>query len=180
LMLGKILGLTVVVLVQSLIWVGGGRLALGSSAGFLDLGGFAFPPGFIVWAVLFLISGYLMYASAMAAGGTIANSAREGAQMTWLMIIPLMPTLMFGSEFVDNPNGTLALVLSLFPFSAPSAMVTRIAVASVPMWQILLSLAGVTVTAVVMLRLAGRFFRPHNLLSSTSFSLRRLVTAWRE
>ncbi|MCL7454640.1 MAG: ABC transporter permease, partial [Anaerolineae bacterium] len=122
---------------------------------------------------------YLLFSSIMVAAGALANNAREGGQVTWLLIIPLMPTLMFGPSFVEQPHGTLALVLSLFPFSAPSAMVTRLAVADVPIWQILISLAGLAVTAYVFILLAGRFFRAGNLLSQQAFSWRRLATAWR-
>ncbi|MGC9334236.1 MAG: ABC transporter permease, partial [Anaerolineae bacterium] len=85
----------------------------------------------------------------------------------------------FAQAFVDEPHGTLSLVLSLFPFSAPSAMVTRLAVATVPWWQVLLSLGGVAVTAYVFVVLAGRFFRAGNLLSQQAFSWRRMLTAWR-
>ena len=71
-----------------------------------------------------------------------------------------MPTLMFGRMFVDDPGNALVLILSLFPFSAPSAMVTRLAVTTVPLWQILVSLAGVALTAYLFVSLSARFFRP--------------------
>ena len=178
-MLGKILAMTGVILIQLAVWVGGGALILNRGAALLNLEAFTFPPGFVVWATLFLILGYLLYASLMAAAGAIANNAREAGQMTWLLILPLMPTLMFASMFVEDPNNTLVLVLSLFPFSAPSAMVTRLAVATVPLWQILVSLAGVALTAYLFVTLSARFFQAGNLLSSTPFSWRRLLNGWR-
>jgi ABC-2 type transport system permease protein len=95
----------------------------------------------------------------------LANNVREGGQLTWLLIIPLMPTLMFGQVFVEQHNGLLSVVLSLFPFSAPSAMVTRLAIAPVPLWQVLLSLGGLGASAYLFLLLASRFFRAGNLLS---------------
>ncbi|NIV32727.1 MAG: ABC transporter permease, partial [Anaerolineae bacterium] len=79
-------------------------------------------------------------ASVMAAAGAIAPNAREAGQVVWLLVLPLMPTLMFGTVFMEDPNGTLSTALSLFPFSAPSAMVTRLAITEVPLWQILVSL----------------------------------------
>jgi ABC-2 type transport system permease protein len=74
----------------------------------------------------------------------------------------------------------MILALSLFPLSAPSAMVTRLAVAPVPLWQILVSLGGLAVTTYVFVSLAARFFRAGNLLSSESFSWKRLATGWRK
>jgi len=180
LMVGKILGLSVVTLVQLGVWLGGGMLILNRGAALLKVSGFTFPPGFIVWAILFLVLGFLLFASVMAAAGAIAPTAREGGQVTWLLVIPLMPTLMFSQLFVEEPNHPLTLVLSLFPFSAPSAMVTRLALGEVPLWQVIVSLAGLALTTYLMVVLAGRFFRASNLLSDASFSLRRLATGWRE
>ena len=180
LMMGKILGLSVVTLVQLGIWFGGGMLILNRGSALLDVSGFAFPPGFIAWAILFLALGFLLFASVMAAAGAIAPSAREGNQAIWLLMPPLMPTLMFSQLFAEEPNSPLVLVLSLFPFSAPSAMVTRLALGEVPLWQIIASLAGLALTTYLMVVLAARFFRADNLLSDASFSLRRLATEWRE
>jgi ABC-2 type transport system permease protein len=179
LMAGKVGAMSVITVLQMVVWLGGGMLILNRGASVLDVSAFTFPPGFFVWASLFLILGFLVYASAMAAAGAIAPNAREGAQMTWLLIIPLMPTLMFAQEFLENPDGTLAVVLSLFPLSAPAAMVTRLAVGEVPTWQVLVSLAGLTLTAYLFMTLAARFFRAGNLLADTSFSWKRLATGWR-
>jgi ABC-2 type transport system permease protein len=180
LMMGKILGLSLVTLVQLGIWFGGGTLILNRGRAMLDVSSFTFPPGFIVWAILFLALGFLLFASVMAAAGAIAPSAREGNQVIWLLMLPLMPTLMFGQLFVEEPNSPLVFVLSLFPLSSPSAMVTRLALGQVPLWQIIVSLAGLALTTYLMVVLSARFFRASNLLSDASFSLRRLATEWRK
>lgn len=179
-MAGKILGLSVVGLVQLAVWLGGGMLMLSQSANWLSVSDFSFPPGFLVWAILFLMLGYLLYASIMAAAGAIAPTAREGGKITWLLVLPFMPTLIFGSVFLEEPHGTISLVLSLFPLSAPSAMVTRLAVADVPIWQLLVSLLGLAGTTYLMLMWAARFFRADNLLSQASFDWHRLATGWRQ
>jgi ABC-2 type transport system permease protein len=180
LMVGKIMAGTAVLLVQLTIWVVGGVLALNQGTELLKVAQFHFPPGFLAWAILFLVLGYLLFASAMAASGAIAPTSREGNQMIWLLVIPLMPTLMFASLFAEQPNHPLVVALSLFPLSAPSAMVTRLALTQVPLWQLLLSLAGLAATAYLFVVLAARFFRADNLLSSESFSWRRLATGWRK
>lgn len=180
LMVGKLLAMSALTWLQAILWVGGGILFLNRGAEALNVAKFAFPPGFLVWALLFLILGFLLFAAVMAMAGTIAPTAREAGQVTVLLIIPLMPTLMFGPAFVEDPGGTLPVVLSLFPFSAPSAMVTRLAVAPVPLWQILASLAGLALTAYLFIVLAARFFRAGNLLSHEAFNWRRMVTGWRQ
>ena len=180
LMTGKLLGMTFVALIQLAVWGAGASLILNQGSRFLDVSGLSFTPAFFIVAIVFLLLGYLLYASVMAAAGALANTAREASQVTWLLIIPLMPTLMFGRLFVEDPHSVLAIFLSLFPFSSPSAMVTRMAVGSVPAWQVLLSLFLLLVTVYVVLMMATRFFQPQNLLSQAEFSWRRLATAWRE
>jgi ABC-2 type transport system permease protein len=180
LLAGKMLAMSAVMWLQVMIWVGSSLIILDRAAGAMSLSRFTFPPGFLVWALLFLVLGYLLFASVMAAAGAIAPNAREGGQIVWLLIVPLMPTLMFGRSFAEDPNGMLAVVLSLFPLSAPSAMVTRLAVGQVPLWQILGSLVGLGLTAYLFIVLAGRFFRAGNLLSQEAFNWRRLATAWRK
>lgn len=179
LMFGKILAMSVVLIVQLLIWGATSFLILDRGAALLQVSQFTFPPGFFFWAVIFLVLGYLLFATVMAAAGALAPNAREGSQVTWILIVPLLPTLMFGDLFIREPENPLVIALSLFPFSAPSAMVTRLAVSDVPLWQIIVSLAGLIVTTYVFVILAARFFKADNLLSQASFNLKRLATEWR-
>lgn len=179
LMVGKILAMTGVMLVQLGFWLSGSWWLLERTAQRLRAMSFTFPSGFFFWATLFLVLGYVLFAAVMAAGGALAPNAREGGQMTWLLVIPLMPTLMFGQLFVDQPQHPLTIGLSLFPFSSPSAMVTRLALGEVPLWQLLVSVTLLALTAALFIALAARFFRADNLLSQTPFSWRRLATGWR-
>jgi ABC-2 type transport system permease protein len=179
LMVGKMLAGSFLVVVQAVFWGGAGVLLLGRGATLLRTAEFSFPPGFLVWAALFLVLGYLLFASVMAAAGALANNAREGGQVMWVLILPLLPTLMLGSIFQEAPQSPLVLFLSLFPFSAPSAMVTRLAVGPVPVWQLGVSLAGLAATAYLFVVLAGRFFQAGNLLSGASFNWKRLAMGWR-
>ncbi len=179
LMVGKLLAVSVILALQLVIWLATSWLVISRRAEGLRVASFTLPPGFWLWAALFLVLGYLLYASVMAAAGALAPNAREGGQIIWLLIIPLMPTMMFASDFVEQPHGSLALFLSLFPFSAPSAMVTRLAVSAVPLWQIGVSLMGLALTAWLFIEWAGRFFRADTMLSYASFNWRRLLTDWR-
>ena len=59
-------------------------------------------------------------------------------------------------------------------------MVTRLAVAPVPWWQLAVSLAALVVTTYLFVLLAARFFQAGNLLSSAAFSWKRFATGWRK
>ena len=175
LMLGKVLGLGVVALFQMAVWAGGslllmkrGQQALGVAAG-LNL-----PLSFFVWVALYFLLGYLMYASALAAIGVLAPTAREAAQFTFIVILPLLIPLWLSSAFIEDPNGGLAVFLSLFPLTAPLAMAARLATGSVPSWQAAVGLVGLALVAYLYVLVAARLFRADTLLSTASLTWKRI------
>ncbi len=176
LMLGKIVGLGFVALVQMAIWLGGSLLTLERSRSLLDLAADAviLPPGFVGWAIAFFVLGYLVYAALLGAIGALAPTAREGSQFTFITMLPLMLPLWFQSAFIQAPNGGLATFFSLFPLSAPMAMITRMVTTTVPLWQILLSLALLAATAYGLVLVSARFFRADTLLSDAALNWQRL------
>lgn len=174
LMLGKVVGLGVVALAQMAIWIGAGLLASGQSNALLPAGGFTLSPALVAWIVLFFLGGYLVYSSAFGAIGALAPNLREGSQFTFVALLPLLLPLWLNSAFMTAPHGALATALSLFPLTAPTAMVTRLAAGGVPTWQPFVALAGVAVAAYLFVVLSARFFRADTLLSSNSLSWSRL------
>ncbi len=175
LMLGKVIGLGFIALLQMGIWMGGGMLALERGSQLVELAaGFSLPPGFTLWALLFFILGYFLYSSAMGAVGTLSPNAREGGQYTFLVILPLLLPLWFNVAFTESPNGLVATGLSLFPLTAPTSMLTRLAAAEVPLWQVLTSLGGLAVTTYFFVLISSRFFRADTLLSSEALNWKRL------
>ena len=175
LMMGKVLGLGALALLQVAIWLGGGMLVMGNGQSMLgSLGGIALPPGFVVMTVLYFLFGYLLYASALGALGALAPNVREGSQYTFALILPLLVPIWFNQVFVQDPNGALATALSLFPLTAPTAMVTRLAAGGVPAWQPIVGLFLLALTALGFIVLAARFFRADTLLSAESLNLHRL------
>jgi ABC-2 type transport system permease protein len=173
LMLGKILGLCVVALLQILAW-GGVMLVFGgiSVGGLSALG---LPDGFFVWALLYFVLGYLLYASLLGALGALAPSMREGAQFTFLIMLPLFVPLMLSSAMIESPNGTLTVFLSLFPLTSPVTMITRLATGHVPIEQLLLGLVFLAITTYGIIIFAARFFRADTLLSFSALNFKRLV-----
>jgi ABC-2 type transport system permease protein len=82
------------------------------------------------------------------------------------MIVPLF----FMSILVEDPNGTLAVILSLVPWTAPVTMMLRLASGGVPLWQLLASSALLAGTAYIILRSVARLFRAQTLLSGQPFN----------
>ena len=94
-------------------------------------------------------------------------------------MLPLLTPVWLNAVFTEASNGLFATILSLFPLTAPTAMVARLAAGGVPFWQAAVALAGLGVTAYFFVNLAARFFRADTLLSSRSVSWRRIASELR-
>ncbi|MBT2622902.1 ABC transporter permease [Chryseobacterium sp. ISL-6] len=203
LMMGKILGVTMVALTQFIIWITMsviGALVLntgfssiqknipGGSEGMaskLDIAQIAtqvshsllelnFPLIIFVFIVFFLL-GYIFYSSVYAAIGSAVDNETETQQFTLFAILPL--TLgMYGSfSLMNNPDGPLGFWLSMIPFTSPVAMIARIPF-GVPAWQIALSITLLVLTTIFMIFLAGKIYRVGILMYGNKATLKEL---WR-
>lgn len=176
LMLGKVLGLSVIALLQIFAWLAGGQLILGWGSRLLEAGvAITLPTGLIVWGLIYFLLGYLLYASIMGAIGALAPNAREAGSFTFLVILPLMIPLGLNYQFIHAPHSSLSVFLSLFPLTSPLAMVTRLATGAVQGWQPALGLMILALTTYAVILFAARFFRADTLLSGAVLEWRRLV-----
>lgn len=179
-MLGKVIGLGAVALLQMGLWLGTGLFALSRGA-VVALGAVAFAlrPGFVVWALLFFVLGYLLYASLMGALGALAPSSREGQQFTFMLLLPLMVPMFLVNLLIQAPNAPLPVFLSLFPLTAPVTMMTRLAATGVPVWQPLVSLMLLAATTYLVVATTARLFRAQTLLAGATLTPRRIWEALR-
>lgn len=118
--------------------------------------------GFIVkiffFLTLFLVGGFLFYASMYAAIGSAVDNVQDAAQLASFMMAPIMFSTIFDMMVAQYPDTTLAVVLSFVPFTSPVIVMTRMAY-DIPMWQVWTSLAILFASAVAMTWLAGKIYR---------------------
>ncbi|MBW8523199.1 ABC transporter permease [Chryseobacterium chendengshani] len=201
LMMGKILGVTMVALTQFIIWISMSVVgALILNTGFssiqknipggdaeisdkLDIAQIAtqvshslldlnFPLIIFVFIVFFLL-GYIFYSSIYAAIGSAVDNETETQQFTLFAILPL--TLgMYGSfSLMNNPDGPLGFWLSIIPFTSPVAMIARIPY-GVPAWEIALSIFLLLATTIFMIFLAGKIYRVGILMYGNKATLKEI------
>ncbi len=170
LLAGKVLAFGLLGLIQLAVWFGTvfaviALAGLASGAFFTSVAGISIPPLTIVLVIVYFILGYLFFAACMAAIGGLSASQREGPQYTIIFTLPAVIPLWFINFFLEAPNDTLPVVLSLIPFTSPLAMVERLAITNVPFWQVAVSLTLLVLTAAGTIWLAGRLFRVQTLLA---------------
>jgi ABC-2 type transport system permease protein len=148
----------------------------GVAAARYDLGS-VLSPLLIMMALANVLVALVMFGSLFLAAGATATEIKEAqGLMTPLMLIVFLP-MMTLSQLLTNPDGQLAITLSLFPLTAPMILPLRLAATNVPVWQIVVSVGGALLTTVAVVWLAGRIFRIGILSQGRAPKLRELV-AW--
>ena len=169
---GKILALGLLGLLSAAAWVG----VLWAVATF---GGqsLQIPPGFevpttiIFWTFIYFLGGYAIYGAQMAGLGALVKDYKESRTASLIIMSPMILAYVFNMVIVENPDGPLAVLLSLFPLTSPVAMISRMAATAVPVWQLVLAAVLQFGTAVVIVRLTARLFRAQAMLSGQPFSV---------
>ncbi len=163
LMLGKILGIGLVGLTQYIIWsVIAMNLSLPAVSGAMasgEMGVPSIPVSMIVYFILFFLFGYFLYASIYTAIGAPFNTDQEAQQLAMIPGLFMVGCWAFYPAVLNNPNGTIATFVSLFPLTSPLMMFLRTSVAEPPFWQVLLSMAILALSTVAIAWAAGRIYR---------------------
>jgi ABC-2 type transport system permease protein len=164
LMLGKLIGVSLVALTQYAIWgiafaifalYGVNVLAArGINASMPTL-----QPLVILYFVLFFLLGYFIYATIYALVGSMVTTTQEGGQLALPVIFILIMGFYLAFPIIRSPNSPLAFWVSLVPFFSPITMMVRIVTQTPPFWQIALSLVIGYATVFLLLWLASRIYR---------------------
>ncbi len=160
LMAGKILGLIGVGLTTAAIYVTALSVVAGST-GLLQAPSATLLALFLAYYLL----GFAIYASFYASVGAACNSLKEAQTVMFPLTLVLIAPFMFWMSIAQHPNGLFAVALSLFPPTAPTVMILRIAVLpSPPWWDIAGSLLLLAGAVPLTIWAAAKIFRTGVLL----------------
>jgi ABC-2 type transport system permease protein len=181
LLTGKLLGLAALIIVQYAIWVTFAAVALvitGQGAGQL-LAGIQLSATEVLLVMPYALGGFGLYAALMAGIGALTEDVEGSRGWIFVLTLPMMIPIYLWTAIANAPNGPLALILSLFPYSAPVAMLMRMTASAVPPWQLAVSLGLLLIAVAGTIWLMARLFRAQTLLSGEPLSLSRFWTALR-
>lgn len=169
-LLGKIVGVGLTGLLQVGIW-GGVVFVLSSQraaiAGLVGLDASAMaampipsmPLDLLVVFLLYFALGFVLYGALYAAIGSMVNSMQEMQQF----MMPVTMLIVFGFfgvfAVMKDPTAGIGLIFSYIPFFAPFVMPVRWSMASVPVTQLILSLASMVAGILAVAWLAARIYR---------------------
>ncbi|MDQ2965269.1 MAG: ABC transporter permease [Chloroflexota bacterium] len=174
LLMGKVLGIGILGLIQLFVLVGTALI------GATFFGTFSLPPTTtpaLVQLVIWFILGYTLYSTLFAVLGALASRMEEATNAT-------MPVqfLAMGSYFVallvviNDPDGTVARIASLFPPAAPMVVPMRTALGAIEPWEVLLSIGLTLVFIYGLFSLGARVYSGAVLQTAGRIKLR---DAWR-
>ena len=184
LMMGKIFGIALVAALQIVIWA---VLIIGASAFIMPLvmGGadmetamataqnisdpeimslvgkftnVSYLAGLFLELLLYIVGGFLFYASMYAAIGSAVDTPQDAAQFNGIIMMPVIVAIMVMMSVMNDPNSDLVFWCSMIPFTSPIVMMARIPF-GIPTWQVAVSLVVLFISFFLMVWVASRIFR---------------------
>jgi ABC-2 type transport system permease protein len=181
LMMGKLVGVSLVALTQLAIWgLAFSALALYGAAALAANGMPSRIPRvpfvYYIYFGLFFLLGYFIYSTIYALVGSMVTTAQEGGQLAMPIILILVVSFYLFLPVSRSPDSSFSFWVSMLPFSAPVAMLVRIVTQTPPFWQIALSLLIGLCTVFVIMWIASRVYRVGMLMYGKRASI---PEAWR-
>jgi ABC-2 type transport system permease protein len=154
-MMGKVLGGIGVSLTTAAIYVGAGVATL-QYMGMESV----IPMKVLPWFFIYTVLNILMVGSGMAALGATCNDNKDAQSLTFPGILPAILPMFVMFPVISNPMGSLATSMSLIPPLTPMLMVLRMSTpVTIPLWQPLVGLIGVTLFTIFTVWIGARIFR---------------------
>ena len=152
---GKLLGMTATGLLLSMVYMGGGLIAARHWNLDADL-----RPDLPLWFLLFQSLALLLFGSLFIAVGSACSDMKQAQTLLMPVSLCLSLPMLVLLPVVEDPTGSLARYLSLFPLATPMLMMARLASApNLPLWEPLVGSGLVLVATILAVWIAGRIFR---------------------
>ena len=134
------------------------------------------PITYIISCFLFyFLFGYLLYSAIFAAVGSAVDNETETQQFMIPVTLPLIFTFAVSQGFIiNNPDSSLAIWLSMIPFTSPIAMLIRIPF-GVPAWQLAVSMFILVISFLFTTWVAARIYRVGILMYGKKASYKELA-----
>ncbi|MBQ9761908.1 MAG: ABC transporter permease [Oscillospiraceae bacterium] len=186
-MFGKVLASCIAGLTQLVAVFGTAFVCFQANKSYWDESGivaslFDIPLELLVYMLIFFVLGFLIYAFLFGAVGSTASKLEDintsVMPITLLFIIGFFVVLF--SMTSGNVDNLVMKICSFVPFTSPMAMFTRIAMSTVPFWEIAVSIGILIASAVGVGVISAKIYRIGVLLYGTPPKIGNLLKAIRK
>ncbi|XKE95759.1 ABC transporter permease [Metaplanococcus flavidus] len=184
-MFAKIAGIGTLGIVQMLIFGIAGYFAFQTSGsdmaeGFFSVMGFSdIKISTFLFAVLFFLLGYFLYAVLAALLGSLVSRTEDVQQLMLPMMFLIIISSFIAFSGIGMPEASYVTISSFIPFFAPLVMFLRVGMLDIPLWEPLLSIAIMLLTIGVLGWFGARVYRGGVLMYGSSQSLKDIGKAIR-
>jgi ABC-2 type transport system permease protein len=123
--------------------------------------------------LFYFLFGYLLYAALFAAIGSAVDSEADTQQFMLPITIPLIFAIIMAQYVMQEPQGTMAFWLSIFPLTSPVIMMIRIPF-GVPYLDLVLSMGLLLLGFLGTTWLAAKIYRTGILMYGKKVSYKEL------
>lgn len=182
-MFAKILGIGLLSLTQMAALLGVGYLSIKQNldsmqGGFFSVFGFGeIPLATILYAVVFFILGYFLYATLAAFLGSLVSRIEDIQQMITPMTMLIVAGFMIAMFGLNKPETPFITITSYIPFFAPMLMFMRVGMLSLPVWEPILAIAILIVSIILLGIFGARVYRGGVLMYGRSTSFKDIKKA---
>jgi ABC-2 type transport system permease protein len=106
----------------------------------------SFTPLALIMIIVYFILGYSLYAMLNAVAGATVSKAEDVNSAVMPISLITLVAFYFAYATIAFPEGGIAVVSSIIPFSAPFSMPCRLLMSDVPAWQIIASVTVLILT----------------------------------
>jgi ABC-2 type transport system permease protein len=146
--------------------------------GFFEVFGFNnLPVMTIIYAVIFFILGYFLYATLAAFLGSLVSRIEDVQQMITPMTMLVVAGFMLAMFGLGNPEASFVKITSFIPFFSPMLMFLRVGMLSIPVWEVALSIFILIGTIVLLGIFGAKVYRGGVLMYGKSNSFRDVKKA---
>jgi ABC-2 type transport system permease protein len=176
---GKSVGLMAVSLSQLAVWLAVALVAIAVAGRFVpELRGLHVSPGLVAVILLYFLPAYALIAGMMTAIGAIMPDQQQGQQIAGILNMMFFVPYFLAAIIFTNPNGPLAVALTLFPTTAFTAITVRWGMTTIPTWQLAASWLILVVSAAFTIVFAAQIFRVGMLSYGQRLELRNIRAAF--
>lgn len=129
-------------------------------------------PVLFIYAIVFFILGYLLYATLAAMLGSLVSRTEDVQQLIMPMTFLVMIAFFIAMYGLSAPETSLVLISSYIPFFSPMLMFLRVGMLNIPFWEVAISLGILVATIIVLAIIGARVYKGGVLMYGKSGSLK--------
>ncbi len=124
--------------------------------------------------LVFLIGGFLFYSSLYAAIGSSVDNIQDAGQFQSIVVFPILIGFVLAMSIANDPNSTIATVMSIIPFTSPMVMIARIPF-GIATWEIITSLVILYASFILLVQLSAKIYRVGIFMYGKKPSIKEII-----